>query len=140
MIMQWCSVGLTNYLSSVKGVIELVVINWTFIVISCIAIALDVLSGFVKACKQHDVDSTKMKQGLYHKSAFLLIIAFGVLLQIACAYGLAEYAGIDASIPFVEFICGYIVFTEAVSILENCAEINPELDASKFMTIFKNKK
>lgn len=118
----------------------MVEINWAFIVVACVAIALDVLSGFIKACKNGTVDSKVMKTGLYHKSAFLLIIAFGVLLQVACAYGLSEYAGINASLPFVEFITGYIVFTEAISILENCSEINPEIDKSRLMAIFKNRK
>ena len=114
-------------------------VNWVFIVFACIFIVLDIVSGFIKACKTKTVDSQIMKQGLYHKSAFLLIIALATVCQLACAYGLTEYAGINASIPIVEFVCGYVIATEAVSILENCAEINPEIDKLKIMSIFKNR-
>lgn len=107
-------------------------VNWCLIAITCAFIALDVVTGIIKAVKKKEVSSTKMKDGLFHKCGFLLSMTLG---------GLCEFAMLQIdlgfALPIMPAICGYIILTELASILENLCEITPELGDIKFMQIFK---
>lgn len=114
-------------------------INWILIIITCCFIGFDLVTGIIKAVANKEMDSTKMRQGLWHKIAFLLAIGLGVLCEIAIPYAAFEYAGVDISVPVLPFVCGFIILIELTSVLENLGEINPELKDAKFMEIFKGK-
>lgn len=107
-------------------------VNWCLIAITCAFIALDVITGLIKAIKNKEVSSTKMKDGLFHKCGFLLAMTLG---------GLCEFAMLQIdlgfALPIMPAICGYIILTELASILENLCKITPELGDIKFMQIFK---
>ena len=108
-------------------------INWTLVAITCAFIALDVITGVVKAVKAHEVSSTKMKDGLFHKCGFLLSMALGA----ACEFAMTEI-DLGFTLPIMPAICGFIVLTELASILENLCQITPELSENRFMQIFKH--
>ncbi len=115
------------------GVIMIVPnIPWVIIVIACSFMLLDIVTGFVQAIINKCVDSTKMKQGLWHKCGFILAIAFGCL----CEYTM-NYIDLGFTIPIQNAVCVFIILTEIVSILENLCKISPELSNVKFMSIFK---
>lgn len=114
-------------------------INWVLIVITCCFIGFDLVTGIIKAIANRELDSTKMRTGLWHKIAFLLAIGLGVLCEVAIPYSVFEYAGIEISIPVMPFVCGFIILIELTSVLENLGEINPELKNAKFMEIFKGR-
>ena len=99
-------------------------------------IVLDLVTGIVKAVYAKNGDSTKMRQGLYHKLAFIIAMALGYLCEIGITYGAFEYAGIDLTVPISPFICGFIILTELASILENLGDINPELKNGKLIGLF----
>lgn len=103
------------------------------VVIACAFIVADLVSGFAKAGALHDFNSTKMREGLYHKGAILGIIALAWLTQWAAMH----VEGLPVSLPLVMAACGYVIFMECASIYENLCEINPELKASKFADLFK---
>lgn len=107
-------------------------INYPIIVIACCFMVLDILTGFVQACVNKNVESQKMKNGLLHKCGFLLAILFGIL----CEYSM-QYIDLGFSMPIQEAVCGFICCIEIISVLENLAKISPELAGSKFMSIFK---
>lgn len=107
-------------------------INYPIIVIACCFMALDIITGFVQACVNKNVESQKMKDGLLHKCGFLLAILFGIL----CEYSM-QYIDLGFTMPIQEAVCGFICCIEIISILENLAKISPELAGSKFMSIFK---
>lgn len=68
----------------------------------------DIITGYVQAVINHNVDSQKMRIGLYHKALIILVIFLSFIIGLA--FNLM-------SIP--TFVCTYIVVMEIVSIIEN---------------------
>ena len=83
---------------------------------------LDVVTGFAQAVKNKAVDSTKMRDGLWHKLGFAAAIVLGIVMEEVLANVTLD-AGIQ--VPTTGVICGFIVVTEVVSIAENIAQLNP---------------
>lgn len=98
--------------------------------------SMDILSGLIKAIVHGEVSSEIMRKGLWHKSAYLILIATG---YVCTEYG--SYFGLPNGVENIyKFVCGYIVLMELVSICENCAEANPALLLTKLFSIFGIKK
>lgn len=96
-------------------------------------VALDFITGMVKAFCNKSFTSTKMRQGLYHKVGLVLCIILGVLIDYA-----QEYLSLGISLPVAATICVYIVLMEISSIMENILEINPELQGGKIAALFES--
>lgn len=101
--------------------------------ITAILIAMDYLSGIAAAASRGDLQSSKMREGLWHK--------LGEVVAILLAYLVAEeghYIGlpyqIDLLIPAVLI---WISVMEITSIFENLAILNPDLASAGFLQIFK---
>lgn len=109
--------------------------DWHILVVVLVFIVIDVITGVLQAVKNKALDSTVMRDGLFHKSAFLLAIVFAY----TCEYGM-QYLDLGFSMPIVAAACIYVCLTETVSILENLAKLNPELANSKFMQLFASSK
>lgn len=105
------------------------------IVLTCILIALDYVTGLIKAVAQQKVQSSIMRQGLWHKLAEILAILLAYLVVIEGHYLRLPF-DIDFLIPGV---VAWITVMEVTSILENIGEINPELKATSFLKIFNQK-
>lgn len=101
--------------------------------IVAVLVVLDYVSGFVKALATHTVSSTKMRSGLFHKFAYVLVLALALLLE----HG-QQYIHIGITIPIVAPVCGYIAIMEILSVLENAQALNPELAGSGIFKIFIN--
>lgn len=84
--------------------------------------AIDVLTGVLKAIKNKELNSTKAREGIYKKASFILFIAFGYLADYAM-----DYVNIGFNLPAAATICTLIIVTEAISVLENLGQINPDL-------------
>ena len=106
-------------------------VNWAVIVIACLFMVLDIVTGFAQACKNHCVDSKVMKNGIWHKCGFMLAILFGCLCEYA-----SLFLDLGFALPVQSAVCVYIILTEICSILENLGELSPELKESEFMKIF----
>lgn len=63
-----------------------------------------------------------MREGLYHKLGEIFAVGFGFM----CEYTF-PYIGITVSVPIVTTICIYLVLMETGSIVENLAEISPNI-------------
>ena len=100
-----------------------------------IMIVMDILTGFAKAVKNHDVSSEKMRDGLWHKISFVMIVALGEILE----HG-QRVLDMGFSVPIIIPTCVYIVITEVASVLENLSEINPELHDSPILSLFRSSK
>lgn len=111
----------------------LATINVEILILTGIMMVLDIVFGFAGGVKHKDVNSEKLRKGLWHKSAFLGLILFGYILEYTAAR-----INLGIEIPAVDTICIYIILTEAVSIFENLCVINPELANSPFGSIFKH--
>lgn len=83
---------------------------------------IDVFTGVLKAVKNKELNSTKAREGIYKKASFILFIAFGYLADYAMGY-----VNIGFTLPAAATICTLIIVTEAISVLENLGQINPDL-------------
>lgn len=98
-------------------------------------ILLDIVSGIAQAVANHNVSSEKLREGAFHKMAFVLIICLAYLID----YGVA-YIDLGFDFPIVVPTCAYIILTEVVSIVENVVRLNPSLKGSKIVHIFDTDK
>lgn len=111
------------------------VVDYWSIIITLIFIVLDFVSGIAKAAKAGDISSTVMREGLYHKGAYVGIIILAYLAQWGCAH-----MELGFTVPLVPAACAYICLTEITSILENLCDLNPELRNNPVFKIFENTK
>lgn len=91
-------------------------------IVSGIFILFDIISGLLKALHNGDINSTKLRQGLYNKAAEVMAIVGAGLLEIGTAY-----VNLGVSIPALGAVTVYICLTEFISILENLSAVNPAL-------------
>lgn len=99
--------------------------------------AIDVFTGMLKAFKNKELNSTKAREGIYKKASFILFIAFGYLADYAMTY-----VDLGFNFPAAATICTLIILTEAISILENLGQINPDMVklVAPFLSALNNKK
>lgn len=103
------------------------------ILLACVMMLCDILSGFVGACVRHDVQSSKMREGLGHKILVLIIIAISYVLGV----GLTHVSGQNIIVPSTEVVCGYVVVMEIASVIENVSAAWPEFSATELYKSFK---
>lgn len=101
------------------------------IAVAFVMMALDILSGFIGAVKNGDVQSGKMRDGLFHKAGFAGVIVLAAVLEYVAAY-----VNLGVDIPAIAAVCVWIIVTEAASIGENLCILNPEISRSPFGKIF----
>lgn len=99
------------------------------IILPCIMMVLDVVTGYIAATCMGTVDSKKMKNGIYSKLAELFAIALAFFLEFAITIFGPEMLGINVSIPIGVSVCAYVFLTELVSIIENIGCMNPKIGA-----------
>lgn len=94
-------------------------------------IVLDIVTGVLGAIKAGNMSSTKMRDGLFHKSAFYLAFLTAATIEVT-----ADIMDVGLTVPAVGAVVAYIVATELVSILENICVINPDLKNDDFLKLF----
>ena len=98
---------------------------------------IDVVTGVLKAVKNKDLNSTKAREGIYKKASFIIFIVFGYLAEFAM-----NYVDLGFNFPAGTTVCLLVILTEAISVLENLGNINPELVAlvAPFLSALNGKK
>lgn len=87
--------------------------NYWALLLPCIFMATDIVSGLLKAFYSENFESKMMRKGLMHKAGELIVL---ILFEVSqYALGLPSYIS--------TFIALYIVLMEAYSICENLNEI-----------------
>lgn len=96
-------------------------------------ILLDIVSGILAAVVNEELNSSKMRKGLYHKIAEIVLMALGVVGQYA-----STVAGLDGIVPDAVFqsVIVYVIVMELVSILENVCKANPNLKLASLLAMF----
>ena len=87
---------------------------------------LDILTGYVQAVINKNVDSQIMREGLLHKCLLIIAILIGYIVEYA--FGLSAVSSV---------ITVYICLMELMSILENLKKAG--VDLKVFGDILKNK-
>lgn len=111
---------------------DLPVFDFWLLAVTAASVVVDVLSGLVKSAKQGTLSSSKGREGLYHKSTYAFVLAMAWLLE----WG-QMHADLGFVMPLVAPACAYIILTEAMSVVENVGEINPELKGSRLLGLFR---
>lgn len=99
--------------------------------ITAIFIIMDYGTGVANAIMHNQISSEKMRNGLWHKFAYIIVICTAALIE----WG-AQWLDLGFELPLVAPVLVSIVLIEITSILENCVKINPELKAYKVLNIF----
>lgn len=85
-------------------------------------ILFDILTGFIKGLTKEGINSTALRQGLYHKlSEVLAVVGSGGL-----GYAI-KYLDLGVDVPLLQAVSIYICVMELISIIENLCAINPQL-------------
>lgn len=94
-------------------------------------ITTDYTTGIIKAAMQGNLSSKKMREGLGHKLAYLILTITAWFIDILNMH-------LSIGFPLDVFVCTVsgICLIELTSIIENITIINPELKEAAFMTIF----
>lgn len=97
----------------------------------CALMLLDILLGYAAAVKSKAVKSAKMREGLWHKTGEMGIIAVGDVLD-----GMM-LGGIDMpfTAPVTTAMIVYLAINEAVSCMENVVKLDPELGDKRFFRV-----
>lgn len=109
---------------------EQLAMEWQPVAVAAVMMVLDVVSGFAGAAMRKQVQSGKMREGLWHKAGFFGLIALAFVYEVAASWVNLETAAVGISmpeLPAVGAVCAFVVATEAVSILENLCELNPDI-------------
>ena len=101
------------------------------IIIALIFNSFDLISGLISAVKNKDLQSAKLRDGLFKKVGFIMCY---VLAYIVDYYG--TFIGLNLGVSILPIIVLYTCTTELVSILENISKINSDLLPEKLMELF----
>lgn len=93
--------------------------------------ALDLVTGMIAAIRSREIQSSKLRDGLFKKAAFILCYFLAWLVD---EYG--HTVGFSIGVPVLPVLVLYVVTTELVSIIENITKINPDLLSSKLLEMF----
>ena len=101
------------------------------LIATVLCMALDVATGVAGAVKAGALKSGKMREGLWHKTGEMGIVAVGDVLD-----GML-LGGIDMpfSAPVTTAMIVYLAINEAVSCMENIVKLDPELGDKRFFRV-----
>ena len=105
------------------------------VIVALIFNALDIISGLFAGIKNKDIQSSKLRDGLFKKVGFIFCYIWAWLIDTQ-----GDVIGFEISVKILPIIILYVCTTEVVSILENISKINPDLLPSKLMELFHIKK
>lgn len=87
----------------------------------------DIITGFIQAVINNNVESFKMRVGLLHKFLILLVIILSFVIDFAFKIGY-----------FSKVVCIYVIFMELMSIAENLTKAG--IDIAGLSKILKMKR
>ena len=94
------------------------------IIAMIIFILLDVISGVASAYYRKEISSQKLRTGLWHKLGYFFVLFCAIAIEWTMTKGL----DLGFSLPLVVPICVWVSLMEIVSVLENAAQMNPDLE------------
>lgn len=101
--------------------------EWFVIITPLVFMGVDVITGFWKACKNNDVNSVKLRNGLYKKATEIFVILLVEFVEYAL--GLQKY-----NLP--DIFSAYVIFLEVISIVENAVALGVKVP-SFFLKILR---
>lgn len=106
---------------------------WYEILAVIVFSGLDYITGVVGAIMHGNLSSSKMREGLGHKFAYLVTFFIAWFIDFEM-----NHIDLGFTAAITPLVTTGIVLIELSSIIENIGEINPEIKASKLLQIFKS--
>ena len=100
-----------------------------------LAMLLDYSTGSAAALRAGTWSSRAAREGLWHKSGLVLVMLLAEIVEHGQSWLDMGYA-----VPLIVPAAAYISITEISSIIENIAELNPELRDSPLLDLFRSEK
>ena len=97
-------------------------------------VALDIVTGVVKALKNKCLSSQRLRKGLYTKSASVLILVLGALVDFS-----QKFMDLGFKVLLLTCFAIYIVGMEFCSILENLHNIDKRIIPTKIYDLLDKK-
>ena len=94
----------------------------------------DLLTGLIGAVRNKDIESSKMRDGLFKKVGYLFCYALALMMD-----NFGGEIGLNLSVSILPAVVVYAVTTEIVSIIENITKINPDFFPEKLKELFHMK-
>lgn len=99
---------------------------------------LDYGTGVIQAVANKNLNSTKMREGLFHKTAFILVIVLAVIIEITSQHVDIGFGMLDMGGWLFRGVCAWVCVTEVISVLENLGKMNGQLADSKLLGFFES--
>lgn len=102
--------------------------TWYILIVPMVMMAFDYLTGIMKAWHNHDIQSSKLRDGLNRKFGECIVITISLFLQYSI--GLPK--------EITTFVSIYIIVMELISIIENLDAIGvkvPKFIKDRLMSI-----
>lgn len=95
------------------------------LIIMLIAMAIDYITGLIKAYMQKELSSKKGMIGILKKFAYILVVVVGIIADYLCKLFIAEFdINFTFTIPIALLLAIWLTINELISILENLNAIN----------------
>jgi phage-related holin len=101
--------------------------NYQPVAIALIFIVLDILTGYLAAARNGNLNSTIMKEGLWSKLGEICSIVLGFIAEFAMSIYGSDFITFNCELPIASGVCAYITLYELTSIIENIGSLNKEL-------------
>lgn len=92
---------------------------------------VDLATGIIASIKNKDLESAKLRDGLFKKVAFIAVYFLAWLVDTQ-----GGRVGFNLGVNVLTTVIFYVVGTEIISIIENISKINPDLLPEKLMELF----
>lgn len=108
------------------------------LVIMLIAMAIDYITGLIKAYVLKELSSKKGMAGILKKFAYILVVVVGIIADYLCKLFIAEFdINFTFTIPIALLLAIWLTINELISILENLNAIN--IPMPKFLQVLISK-
>lgn len=101
------------------------------VIVALVFNLFDLVSGVVSAVKNKNLQSAKLRDGLFKKVGFIMCY---FLAYIVDDYG--TLIGFNLTVKIMPVIIFYVCSTEAISVIENICKINSDLIPQKLINLF----
>lgn len=92
--------------------------------------ATDLVTGIISAIKEHDLQSNKLRDGIFKKVGFLICYFLALMIDM---YG--SEVRFTLNVELLPVVLGFVCLTETVSIIENLAKIT-DIVPDKLLSLF----
>lgn len=100
------------------------------IAVALIFNATDLATGIISAIKEHDLQSSKLRDGIFKKVGFLICYFLALMID---TYGFE--VGFNLNVELLPVVLGFVCLTETVSVIENLAKIT-DIVPEKLLSLF----